>query len=293
MLTKEIEQLRKQLTQLEYRVGERYRGPLVPESPVRQSAQLLDSGHEGYQHRILVGTASTGLVRMEWVDRRYHQLIPPNWSMVDAIQYVNGFVPMRYQVSDAQNLIVRAFIENGDFEWLFLLEHDVILPNNALIMLDEWMTRADTPIVSGLYYTRSRPSEPLIYRGRGTRYFADWEHGDLVWCDGVPTGCLLINRSILKVLWDDSEEYIIQHPDGRRETTRKVFETPRKSWYDPESKQYQAISGTSDLEWCTRLMEGGYFEKAGWPEYQREKWPFLVDTRLFCKHINPDGEQFP
>jgi hypothetical protein len=40
-------------------------------------------------------------------------------------------------------------------------------------------------------------------------------------------------------------------------------------------------------------MEGGYFEKAGWREYQDKQWPFLVDTNIFCRHINPDGEQFP
>jgi hypothetical protein len=182
---------------------------------------------------------------------------------------------------------------NGNFEWLFLLEHDVMLPNNGLMILDEWMQRADTPVVSGLYYTRSRPSEPLVYRGRGTRFYADWKHGDLVQCDGVPTGCLLIHRSIIKAMWEDSEEYIIQHPDGRQEMVRKVFEFPRKAWYDPETRQYEATSGTSDLEWCTRVMEQGYFTKAGWPEYEGEKWPFVVDTRLFCQHIDMDGAQYP
>jgi hypothetical protein len=94
-------------------------------------------------------------------------------------------------------------------------------------------------------------------------------------------------------MWEDSEEYIIQHPDGRQEMVRKVFEFPRKAWYDPETRQYEATSGTSDLEWCTRVMEQGYFTKAGWPEYEGEKWPFVVDTRLFCQHIDMDGAQYP
>ena len=53
------------------------------------------------------------------------------------------------------------------------------------------------------------------------------------------------------------------------------------------------MSGTSDLHWCTRVMEGNFFAKAGWGEYQNMRWPFLVDTNIFCRHINPDGEQFP
>jgi hypothetical protein len=51
--------------------------------------------------------------------------------------------------------------------------------------------------------------------------------------------------------------------------------------------------GTSDLDWCTRVMEGGYFKKAGWPKFQRRKYPFLVDTNILCRHINPNGEIFP
>lgn len=291
-----IAELEATVEALREKVEGKYRGPLITDPPVRQSEQILDSGHDGYRHRMLIGTASTGVIRMEWADRRFHQVVPPNWSMVDFVQYVNGFIAMRYQVSDAQNLIVRAFMEGGDFEWLFLLEHDVLLPNNALVLLDEWMERADTPVVSGLYYTRSRPSEPLIYRGRGTRYYGqnnEWKLGDLVWCDGVPTGALLIHRSILEVMWNESEEYGIRNPNGRQENTRRVFDHPRKSWYDPETHQYQAVTGTTDLHWCRRVIDDNIFEKAGWPEFQKEKWPFVVDTRLFCGHINIDGEQFP
>jgi hypothetical protein len=89
-------------------------------------------------------------------------------------------------------------------------------------------------------------------------------------------------------MWQDSEEYQIGNT-----TTRRVFDTPRHLWFDPESDQYNVTTGTSDLAWCTRVMEGGYFEKAGWHEYQNKQWPFLVDTNIFCRHINPDGEQFP
>lgn len=288
----QLDIMKAEIARLEAEVGERVIGPPLPDTPVRQSDQLIDSGSDGYQHRLLVGTASTGLVRMEWVDGRYHQIVPPNWSMVELVQYVNGFVPLRYQVADAQNLIVKAFMEH-EFEWLFLLEHDVILPHGALLWLDKYMMRGTVPVASGLYYTRGRPSEPLIYRGRGTRCYLDWEHGDLVWCDGVPTGCLLVHGSIIKAMWEESEEYIIQHPDGRRDVVRRVFDHPREQWYDPESLQYNQQVGTTDLHWCTRVMEEGFFEKAGWPEFGKKKWPFVVDTRIYCRHIDQDGTQYP
>jgi hypothetical protein len=261
---------------------------VTTETPVRDYKIILqDSGDPGYVNRLLVGTASTGLVRMEWVQGRYGQIIPTNWSMVQMVQFMNGYVPLRYQVDDAQNMIVRAAVE-GDFEWLLLVEHDNILPPDAFIRFNQYMRDEKTPVVSGLYYTRSRPSEPLIFRGRGTSVHTDWEMGDMVWCDGVPTGCLLIHCAILREMWADSEEYQIGDV-----TVRRVFDTPRHLFFDPESDQYNVTTGTSDLAWCTRVIEGGYFEKTGWTEYQDKKWPFVVDTNIFCRHIDMDGTQYP
>jgi hypothetical protein len=112
--------------------------------------------------------------------------------------------------------------------------------------------------------------------------------GDKVWCDGVPTGALLIHVGLLKAMWDESPEYMVgQH------LTRRVFNTPRNLWFDPEKEQFNTIVGTSDLNWCTRVMDGDYFAKSGWHEYQDKEWPFLIDTEIFCRHITMDGVQYP
>lgn len=203
------------------------------------------------------------------------------------LQYMNSYMPLRYQVADAQNLIVREAIDK-DFEWLFLLEHDVIIPPDCFIRLNDYIREKRVPVVSGLYYTRSRPSEPLIYRGRGTSYYADWKQGDKVWCDGVPTGCLLIHCGILRAMWADSEEYMLNSLKVRR-----VFDTPRSLWVDPETGTFNTMQGTSDLDWCSRVITGNYFAKAGYEEYANNRWPFLIDTNIACSHINPNGERFP
>lgn len=246
-----------------------------------------DSGWGRYTNRLLVATPTTGLVRIEWVQARYGNLVPVNWSMVTMMSYLDSYMPLRYQVDDAQNLIVKAAIE-GNFEWLLLIEHDNVIPEDAFMRLDRYITEATVPVVSGLYFTRGQPSTPLVFRGRGTGAFMDWQMGDLVWCDGVPTGCLLIHMSILRAMWKDAPEYMV-----RDQKTRKVFRTPRDLWENPENGFFSLTSGTSDLDWCTQVMEGGYFERAGWPEYQTREFPFLVDTNLFCRHIDHDGVQYP
>jgi hypothetical protein len=261
-------------------------------SPVRAYRTIVnDSGDAGYVNRIMVGTATTGLVRIEWVQARYGQVIPTNWSHVQMLQYMDSYMPLRYQVDDAQNLIVREFIEK-DFEWLLLWEHDVCPLPDASIRLNDYMRGEKFPVVSGLYYTRNRPTEPLVYRGRGSGVHMDWKRGDLVYCDGVPTGFLLIHHAILKEMWKDSPEYAV-----RNQITRRVFNTPRNLWFDPSTNQYNTLMGTSDLDWCTRVMTGDYMRRAGWGSYvdslEDSRYPFLVDTNIFCQHINVNGESFP
>jgi hypothetical protein len=257
-------------------------------SPVREYRTILDdSGNARYVNRLLVATPTTGLVRVEWVQARYGQVIPVNWSMVQMLQFINGYMPLRYQVADAQNLIVKQVIE-GDFEWLLLIEHDVLLPPDAFIRFNTYMREAQHPVVSGLYFTRSIPSEPLVFRGRGVSFHNGWEMGELVWVDGVPAGCLLVHGGILRAMWEESEPYQVGDQQVRR-----VFDTPRNLWFDPESAEFNTTVGTSDLDWCTRVIDGEFLRKAGWQEYQEREYPFLIDTNIFCQHVDVDGRQYP
>lgn len=289
----ELKQLKAQLSALEHRLGERYLGPQIDDSPVRGYRQVIqDSGDPGYTNRILIATPTTGLVRMEWVAGRYGQIIPANWSHVEMHQWLSGYIPLRYQVADAQNLIVREVVQR-DMEWCLLIEHDTIPPPDAFVRWNRYMIEEQVPVVSGLYYTRGRPAEPLVFRGRGTSFYRDWQFGDRVWCDGVPTGALLIHGGLLRAMWAESEEYEIKHANGQVDVTRRVFDTPRHSWFDPETGQYNTFGGTSDLAWCARIMQEGFFKKAGWAQHQEMAYPFLVDTAIFCRHIDPDGQQYP
>jgi hypothetical protein len=113
--------------------------------------------------------------------------------------------------------------------------------------------------------------------------------GDKVWVDGLPFGFTLIHGSLIKELWKESPEYIVNGT-----VTRRVFNAPSESYIDPETGGWMNNAGTSDLEWCKRVMKDRIFEKAGWPEYQKKQYPFLVDTDLFVKHIDRNtGIQYP
>jgi hypothetical protein len=112
--------------------------------------------------------------------------------------------------------------------------------------------------------------------------------GDKIWVDGLGMGCTLIHTSVLRVLWEDSETYIC-----RGIPTKRVFETQRKQEFNPEINGIEADSGTEDLFFLNRVLNENVLEKAGWPKYARKKYPFLVDTNIYCTHIDWDGVQYP
>lgn len=249
---------------------------------------------ETWTNRILIAVPTTGLVRIEWMMAKYGQIIPTNWSQVEMIQWLNTYAPLEYQLPDAENLIAKKVVE-GDYEWFLSLEQDNVIPPDAYIRINEYMTENKVPIVSGLYFTKSQPPEPILYRGRGNGSFRDFKLGDKVWCDGIPFGFTLIHGSIIKALWNESEEYTVNG-----QVTRKVFELPNFNvgnfGFDKETGvggRYAYTRGTTDLNFCKRIMKDDIFTKAGWPKYQKMKYPFLVDTNILIQHIDNNGRQYP
>lgn len=237
--------------------------------------------------RLMISVPLTGLIRAEWALAKYGQVIPCNWSQVEMISWMDMFSPMGFLVADARNVAVKQFID-GNYEWLFFIDHDVVLDLNTYSKWNAYMLKADVPIFGGLYFTKSVPSEPLLYRGLGNSYFKDWKLGDKVWVDGMGLGCNMIHRSMLEHIYKDSEDYLI----GQMKL-KKVFRTPTNTYYDAETNAWLNTGGTEDLDFYHRLKKGGYYKKGGWGKYQEKKYPILCDTSVFCKHIDWNGVQYP
>ncbi len=256
-------------------------------NPVRPTRVIVQDSGGSYTNRLFVGTPATGNVRVEWVAARYNQLVPINWSMGTLLQVMSGFYPLRYLVADAQNVIV-AEAMRLDYEWLLLHEHDVILPVDTFVKLNRYMLKPVAPVISGLYFSRSFPSDPMVFKTLGDSYATDWRLGDVVEVAAVPTGIVLIHMGLIRAMWPDCEEYTVGGVKVRR-----VFNTPCESHYNPDTGEYSTGSMTSDLDWCSRAISGGYLAKAGWHESAAKKRPFLCDTSIMCGHVNPDGTIFP
>jgi len=251
--------------------------------------------------RVMIGVPTLGVVRIEWDVHRRGQIIPINWQCGEVTaNHLPDTVGMGYHTADAQNLCLeRAYLDK--YEWCLLWEDDVLAPFDSMLRLALHFERMPAPIISGLYFSKSEPTWPLVFRGRGNGAFRDFEIGErrdragkllydgFVWADGVPTGFLAIHRSIIEWVWRNSDDY--QLPDGRK--IKQAFKFPRESWFDPEQDRYFAQMGTSDLAFCDRLIKENVFAKTGWKDLAKKRYPFLVDTNLYAQQIDLSGKLYP
>lgn len=257
--------------------------------------EILDhNSNRNWKKRLLVATPTLGIIRYEWAHARYSQIIPVNWEATGFdIRYskdsIMGYTPIGFSVADAYNAIVAKAIEMN-MEWVLTIEDDVIVPSNLMLKMAGYMDEGKVPVVSGLYYLKGEPTQPLVFRGRGTGAYADFKIGNKVWCDGIPMGCLLIHTSVLKYFWEREPDYTL--PNGQ--SCKQVFVTPRKSFLDPQTMGVYIQAGTQDLDFCDRIIDQKVLSKTGWKDVARRKYPFLVDTSIFCKHIDRNtGRQYP
>jgi hypothetical protein len=229
--------------------------------------------------RLLIGTPTLGIIRIEWHNAVNGMVVPCNWGMSTS-------TPTGYLTHDGQNIIVHQALEQG-FDWVLFLEDDTVPPVDLLLKVAPYVQDETVPIVSGLYHVKGG-NEPMVYRGRGNGAFRGWKPGDKVWCDGVPTGCLLIHRKILIEAAKGKEAYTLVNA-GISHQIPKLFDSPRLAMVDPKSGGYQKLIGTSDLHFCDYLLNNrDIFVRAGWPKLAKRQYPFLVDTALRCGHIDRD-----
>lgn len=244
--------------------------------------------------QILLGTPTLSIIRMEWHGAMTAMIAPPNWALIRS-------TPAGYLVPDAQNMLVDTVLRS-DIRALLLIEDDTIPPPDALLIFDRWLFKMERklapPVVSGLYHIKGSAEvrkgktggikllgpEPLAYRGSGQRAYRDWKYGDVIWVCGVPTGALLIHRSVLEA-WakEDVEEYTVA---GYPYPMKRIFQQPSHVWVDPQTGGTHVASGTSDLWWSDQTIKRNILAKAGWPKYQKKEFPYIIDTGLLFKHID-------
>jgi hypothetical protein len=260
------------------------------EDPVYTVKNKAKDSEDSIFRTYSLGIATTGLIRYEWHSAIFDMVVPmchgPSKTYGANLHY---FSSIGYHVAEARNLIVQNFLKDNFTEWLFFIDHDTLPHPFTFAYMTQHIREKKYPIVSGLYFSKTFPSQPLVFRGTRNGVYTDWQCGDLVNTSAVPMGMTIIHRSILEWCYARSRE--VMCTDGT--VVKEVFRTPRDRIVDPQSNSYFTLVGTEDLWFCEKLMDLNVFEETGWGHLKNEKYPFLVDTRIFCKHIDQKGQVWP
>jgi len=121
------------------------------------------------------------------------------------------------RVDIAKEQLVDEALKNN-CEFIIFIDDDTIPPSDALMkMITLWKNDPDKKIISGVYWSKSDPSFPLMFRDNLKGSFWDWKVGDIVKCDSGGAGCLFIDTEIFRKIpkpWF-STEYYFDDPRGK------------------------------------------------------------------------------
>lgn len=161
---------------------------------------------------------------------------------------------IKMKVDEARNFSAQWALDQK-CKYLFFLGDDVVPPSHVLRRFIYIMeNNPEIDVVSGVYFTKSDPSVPLVFRGNGAGSYWNWTVGEFFWVTGCGMDCCCIRTS--------------------------VFEKMRKPWFQTIKADTYAEDipktevWTEDLYFCDQL------------EKQLGKNPrrIWVDASIICDH---------
>lgn len=179
---------------------------------------------------VVVGIPSFGMVSTFFAQSVAGQQFPLVSSKID--KYV-----LNKPIADARNEIVEFALEQGA-NYIYWLDDDVIAPADAFLKL----YNQQKDIINGVYWSKSNPPMPLLFRNHLEGPYWNWHVGDLIEIDAAGMGLTLVKTDVYRKL--------------------KELE-PNKPWYSVEYGSFKGVkttpyNNTEDLYFYWRCREAGY-----------------------------------
>ncbi len=138
---------------------------------------------------IALAIPTWGKVSITWAHAMRHVGGPLGSNMVDLAPVIGK------PIADARNQLMREAIENK-CDFVFFVGDDVLLRPDALnSLLQRLWDHEGIAMVTGMYWTKTFPTQPYIWRGIQRGPYLDWKHGEFFEVDYAGCDCLLIRLS--------------------------------------------------------------------------------------------------
>jgi len=153
--------------------------------------------------RVLMGIPTTRSARrsVRWIDAMANLQMPLGSSL--------GRVWIEDEtIAEARNALCQAALD-ANAQYLFFLSDDVLPPANALLTLLDRIGReypvgagqvARASLVTGVYWTKTVPTEPYLWNGLIAGSYRDWLAGEFFPVDLAGCDCLLLEVDLLRSL---------------------------------------------------------------------------------------------
>lgn len=152
-------------------------------------------------------------------------------------------------IGSKKQYIAEYAVEQGA-EWVLFLDDDVIFPPNTLIQL----LHRNKDIVGGVYWSKSHPPRPLIFKGHMRGTYLNWHAGDFIKVDAMGMGLTLIKTKVFKAMekpWF-TLNYTYQEIEDK---TKRDFGTTEDLYFYKKAKDYGFET------WCDTSIQAFHFEK--------------------------------
>jgi len=189
-------------------------------------------------------------------------------SIAMPINYTNQFsIVLDKRIDEARNEIAQQVVsDESKPKYLFFLDDDVIMPPNTLRMLVNRMENSpdDIGAISGVYYAKSEPGEPLIFKEKGKGSYYDWTVGDFFQTWAAGCGLVLIRADVLRRMeeqhgkpWFAIDYGLKQTKEGKMEaralTEDLYFYTKMQETIAPNGKPYSL--------WIDTNIQASHYDK--------------------------------
>ena len=216
---------------------------------------------------VVVGIPSFGTVSTYFLQALNSQQYPLVSSAVPKIV-------LNKPIAEARNEIVQFALDQGA-NYIFWLDDDVVAPPDAFLK----MFMAQKDIVNGVYWSKSNPPMPLMFRNHLEGPYLDWHVGDFIEVDAAGNGLTLVKTDVY----------------------RKISETVGGPWYSTDYTSFKnaknsAANNTEDLYFYWKARQAGFkiWVDTSIQAYHYEKnQQILYGPPLNAPQMNPAWEILP
>lgn len=135
---------------------------------------------------VVIGIPSFGMVSTYFMQARGAQQFPLVSSTLDKIV-------LNKPIADARNEIVEFALSQGA-NYIYWLDDDVVAPPDAFLK----MYKQNKDIINGVYWSKSNPPMPLLFRNHLEGPYYNWHVGDLIEIDAAGMGLTLVKTDVYR-----------------------------------------------------------------------------------------------